>query len=200
MHTSTVYAHTPIWLGNRLRGYKMIGYDGYQVNVIFTTVFRTLEEMNDWVLLLLTHWRLSPSWILLFSFHHLPFAGISLDYFPCSWSSQICTCAVAKKAAPPLTLPISGSYSAAASIKRKSLETRFLDITKGTKVPVAVSFTPCTPRRGAFFLLAPPLTAGWCQTSLPQVISQHAECQLLWLLEYFCTHPPANIFFLLKLR
>ena len=37
------------------------------------------------------------------------------------------------------------SYSAAASNDR-SLETRFLDITKA--VPVAVSFTPCTPRRG----------------------------------------------------
>ena len=154
----------------------MIGYDGYQVNIIFTTVFRTLEEKNDWVLLLLTHWRLSLSLILLFSFHHLPFASISLGYFPCSWSRQICTCAIAKEAAPPLTLPISGLTLQL----RKSLETRFLDITKA--VPVAVSFTPCTPRKGAFFLWAPPLTAGWCQTSLPQVIFQHAECQLLWLL------------------
>ena len=103
------YVHShPIRLGNRLRGYNMIGYGGHPVNLIFTTVFRTLEEKNDWVLLLLTQWRLSLSWILLFSFHHLPFAGISLGYFPCSWSRQICTCAVAKKAAPPLTLPISG--------------------------------------------------------------------------------------------
>ena len=98
----------PIRLGNRLRGYNMIGYGGYQVNAILTTAFRTLEEKNDWDLLLLTHWRLLPSWILLFSFHHLPFASISLGYFPCSWSHQICTCAVAKKAAPSLTLPISG--------------------------------------------------------------------------------------------
>ena len=98
----------PIRLSNRLRGYNMIGYGGHPVNVISTTVFRTLEEKSGWVLLLLTHWRLLSSWILLFSFHHLPFAGISLSYFPCSWSSQICTCAVAKEAAPPFALPISG--------------------------------------------------------------------------------------------
>ena len=49
-----VHSHL-IRLGNRLRGYNMIGYEGYQVNVIITTVFRTLEEKNDSVLPLLTH-------------------------------------------------------------------------------------------------------------------------------------------------
>ena len=72
-----VYVHCvcshPIRLGNRLRGYNMIGYGGHPVNVIFTTVFRTLEEKSDWVLLLLTHWRLPPSRILLITFLSLAF-------------------------------------------------------------------------------------------------------------------------------
>ena len=69
----------PIRLGNRLRGYSTSGCRGHEVNVIFTTVFRTLEEKNDWVLLLLTHRRLPPSWLLLFAFHHLPCTSISLS-------------------------------------------------------------------------------------------------------------------------